>query len=114
VRKRERISEQNERFKAMKAQAMEDIHGVVALVAINVEDLADSNDIIGESLARHCGQPVSEAHPCPEGEDREAPQALTSAQKYKLAVMENRGKIIASIAGIVLAVLAVVFKTGGI
>lgn len=111
--RRERISEQNERFKAMKAQAKEDIHGVVALVAITVEDLADANDDTKEQLAQHCEQPVSKAHPCPEGEGCEAPPAgLTNAQRYKLAVMENRGKIIAGVAGAILAALAFI-KGGG-
>lgn len=99
----------------MKAQAQEDIHGVVALVAITVEDLADVNDTTKEQLALHCGQPVSKAHPCPEGEGCETPQAgLTRSEKYTLAVMEHRGKIIASVAAAIVAGLALVFKTGGI
>ena len=92
----------------MKARAQEDTPGVLALVAITVEDLADSSDTIGESLILHCGQPVSKAHPCSEGEGCEAPPAgLTNAQRYKLAVMENRGKIAASITAAIAAILVV-------
>lgn len=98
----------------MKARAQEDTPGVLALVAITLEDLADSSDTIGESLILHCDQPVSKAHPCSEGECCEAPPAgLTNAQRYKLAVMEHRGKIIAGVAGVILAALAFI-KGGGI
>lgn len=65
-------------------------------------------------LDAHCKAPILTAHPAPAAELTGIGIDLTPGQKYRLAMMENRGKIIASAAGIILAVLAVIFKTGGI
>ncbi len=110
---RKRITEQDDRFIENKEKAEKDPAGMAALVIINLEDLADANDKIRDKLDEHCAQPADKAHPAPSAQPAGAdPSAgLTPGQKYKLAVMENRGKIIAGIAGVILAAVAV-FKGG--
>ncbi len=114
--RRNRISEQNERFKALKTQAEEDTPGVLALVAITVEDLADANDATKEQLVLHCGQPAEKAHPAPAAPaaDQEAnpPSGLTPKENYKLKIMEHRAKIAATVSAAIVAVLAFIVNGG--
>jgi hypothetical protein len=111
---RKRITEQDDRFVENKEKAEKDPAGMAALVIINLEDLADANDEIKDKLDEHCAQPADKAHPAPSAPPAGAdPTAgLTPGQKYKLAVMENRGKIIAGVFAAILAAITLAIKGG--
>jgi hypothetical protein len=114
---RQRITEQDDRFITNKAKVEKDPAGMQARVIINLEDLADATDDIKEQLVAHCTQPADKAHPASTAAPmpETSPTAgLSHTERYKLAAMEHRGKIIAGIATIVVAILGIAFKQGGI
>jgi hypothetical protein len=123
VGKRPRITEQDDRYIDIKAKVQKDPAGMSALVVINLEDLADTTDAVKETadglkaaFKEHCSKPIDKAHPpstAPPA-DTDLMAGMTGKEKLQLAVMEHRGKIIASVATVILAGLAIVFKTGGI
>lgn len=115
---RKRITEQDDRFLENKAKAENDPAGMQALTIIYLEDLADNTDEIKEQFVVHCKQPAERAHPRSAAAHSPGPGAgpyagMTPKQRYKLMVMENRGKIIAAITASISAVLVVAFHGVG-
>lgn len=114
--RRPRITEQDDRYTENYDKAKKDPANIQALTILYLEDLGDRHDELVDKVVLHCALPVDRAHaPCAEAKAQAGPgDGLTPAQRYKIAVMENRGKILAGAFGVCLAILAIVFKSGGV
>lgn len=116
---RKQITEQDDRFLKNKVKAEKDPAGMAALVIINLEDLADTADDLKASFAEHCSKPINRAHPpavipaTAQAGGMGLTAGLSSSQRYKLAMMENRGKIAVGITAAVMAGLAILFHGVG-